>query len=153
VIATNAAGFLFGAILLVAARFVPQLVSALAFWLLLSALAAAFGADLIAWFLRGIRAVELDGEALTLLRGRQRSPRRIERTSVYRVRSRRRWGGRAIELRLRQRAFRSPLRGVRSAMTELLTRLLRRDRVLIRDDAFDRSAFAALAERLAAWEG
>lgn len=152
-IATNAAGFLFGTALLVVARLVPQLVSPLAFWLLFAALAAAFGVDLLAWFLRGIRAIELDGGALTLYRGRQRSPQRIERTSVSRVRVRRRWGGRAIEIMLRQASPRISAGGVRSAAAALLERLLRRDRVLLRDDAFDRAAFADLAVRLSTWEG
>jgi len=152
-IATNAAGFLFGAALLVVVRLVPQLLSPLAFWLLLAGLAAAFGADLLAWFLRGIRLIELDGGTLTLHRGRQRSSQRIERTSISRARVRRRWGGQAIEIRLRQPALRSSAGGVRSAATALLGRMLRRNRVLIRDDAFDRSAFAALADRLASEEG
>jgi hypothetical protein len=133
--AIGAAGFALGAVLLVAARLVPQLVSPLAFWLLAAALAAGFGVDLLAWYFRGIRAIELDGDTLVLRRGRGRSVRRIPRASVRVVRSRRTWGGRTIELRLRGAG-----------------RLPRRGRTVLRDDAFDREAFADLADRLESWE-
>lgn len=133
ILAIDAAGFLLGAAVLVAARFVPQLVSPLAFWLLLGALAAGFGADLLRWQKRGIRAIELDGETLVLSRGRARSVQRIERAIVLSVATHRRWGGRSIEIHCR-----GPGRCART---------------LLRDDAFDRAAFAELARRLAAWEG
>jgi hypothetical protein len=156
-IAIDASGFLLGALLLVAVRFVPQLVSPLAFWLLLSTLAAAFGADLLGWFLQGVRAIELDGNTLILRRGRRRSLQRIERASVRRVVSRRRWGGQTLEIRLRQLTARSGTRTVKGVLASLRERLMwrftRRDRVLLRDDAFDRRGFADLAGRLAAWEG
>jgi hypothetical protein len=128
--ATGAAGFALGAILLVAARFVPQLISPLAFWLLLAALAAGFGVELLLWASRGVRAIELDGDTLSLWGGRTRSIQRIERSAVRTVRSRRSWGGNSIELTF-------PDRG----------------RTMLRDDAFDRDAFAGLADRLAAWGG
>ena len=88
--AIGAAGFLLGVALLVAARFVPQLISPLAFWLLVAALVAGFGVDLFLWFSRGVRAIELDGDTLIIHRGRRRFVRqRIERTSVRSVRLRR----------------------------------------------------------------
>jgi predicted membrane metal-binding protein len=148
--AIDAAGFLIGAILLVAVRFVPQLISPLAFWLLLSALAAGFGVDLILWFSRGIHAIELEGDTLTLHRGHRRSVRqRVERTSVRCVRARRSWGGQVVEIRLRRYGD----RGIARLLSRLVSRLLGQDRVLLRDDAFDREAFAVLTERLAVWKG
>jgi hypothetical protein len=127
--AIDAAGFALGAVLLVAARFIPQLVSPLAFWLLAAALAAGFGVDLLAWFFRGIRAIELDGDTLVLRRGRGRSVQRIPRASVRGVRARRSWRGQTIELKRRGLSC-----------------------VVLRDDAFDREAFAGLADRLASWK-
>jgi hypothetical protein len=143
--AIEAAGFALGAALLVAARFVPQLVSPLAFWLLAAALAAGFGVDLLLWISRGVRAIELDGDTLALRRGRGRTVQRIERASVVGVRSRRSWGGRAIELILRGAGGPSVAR--------LARQLLRRDRVVLKDDAFDREAFARLAGLLSTWGG
>jgi hypothetical protein len=146
--AIDAAGFLAGAILLAALRFVPQLLSPLAFWLLLAALAAAFGADLFLWQSRGIRAIELDGEALSLHRGRRRPVRQIiERSSVRGVRARRRWGSRVVEIRLR----RPDERGIARLASRAFSRLTGQDRVLLREDAFDREAFAELARLLAGW--
>ena len=140
----DAAGFALGAVLLVAARLVPQLISPLAFWLLAAVLAAGFGVDLLAWILRGIRAIELDGDTLVLRRGRGRREQRIALASVREVRSRRSWGGRAIEL-IRRGTGGPPV-------ARLARHLLRRDRVVLRDDAFDREAFAGLADRLASRE-
>jgi len=148
--ALDAAGLLLGVALLVAARLVPQLVSPLAFWLLLAALVAAFAVDFLAWFVRGVRAIELDGDALVVRRGRGRSPERIERASICRVRTRRSWGGRVIELRRRLPRARAA-RPLGRAPATLVARLLRRDRVLLREDAFDRSRFSDLAELLAGW--
>ena len=146
--AIDAAGFLAGAILLAALRLVPQLVSPLAFWLLLAALAAAFGVDLVLWFSRGIHAIELDGSTLTLHRGRRRPVRQlVERPSVRCVRTRRSWGAPAVEIRLR----RDGNRGIVRVASGLFSRLTSKDRVLLREDAFDREAFAELARLLAAW--
>jgi hypothetical protein len=152
--AIDATGFLIGTVLLIAVRFVPQLISALAFWLLLVALAAGFGIDLLLWFSRGIHAIELDGDTLTLHRGRRHSIRQlIERASVRSVRSRRSWGGQTVEIGLQRPAVQSAARRDESVTARLVSRLLGRDRVLLRDDVFDREAFAGLAERLAAWKG
>ena len=146
--AIDVAGFLAGAVLLAALRFVPQLVSPLAFWLLLAALAAAFGVDQFLWFSRGIHAIELDGDTLTLHRGRRPSVRHlIERPSVRGVRARRSWGGQAVEIRLR----RDENRGIAHLASRLFSRLAGQDRVMLREDAFDREAFAELARLLAAW--
>jgi hypothetical protein len=133
VLAIDAAGFLFGVALLTGARFVPQLISPLAFWLLFAALAAAFGSDGLRWLLRGVRRIELDGDTLTLRTGIRRASQRIERAEVRAVRARRGWGGQAVVLKI----------GGRSG----------RRRIVLRDDAFVRTAFAGLVERLAAWEG
>jgi hypothetical protein len=148
--AIDAAGFLAGAVVLAALRFVPQLVSPLAFWLLLAALAAAFGVDLFLWHSRGIHAIELDGDTLAIHRGGRRSVRQlIERTSVCGVRVRRSWGGQSVEIRLR----RDGDRGFARRTSRRFPPLTRKGRVLLREDAFDRKAFAGLAERLAAWKG
>lgn len=131
-VAVDVAGFVFGAVLLVAIRLIPQLLSPLAFWLLLAALAAAFAVDLLAWHLRGVRSIELGGDTLTLRRGRLPAVRRIERASVRGIRSRRRWGGRVLTITLRAAKPRET-------------------RVRLRDDAFAPADFAMLADRLRAW--
>lgn len=150
-IALDAAGLLLGAAVLVAARLVPQLVSPLAFWLLIAALVSAFAVDFLVWFVHGVRAIELDGDALVVRRGRERSPERIERASVSRVRTRRSWGGRVIELRLRRLPRSRAACRTGKELAALVARLLRRDRVQLREDAFDRSRFSDLAGLLAGW--
>jgi hypothetical protein len=127
-VAVDGAGFVLGAVLLVAIRLIPQLLSPLAFWLLLAALAAAFAVDVFTWHLRGVRSVELDGDLLTLRSGSLPVVRRIERATVREVRSRRRWGGGVLTIRLRT--------GVR---------------LRLRDDAFDPAEFASLTRRLSSW--
>jgi predicted membrane metal-binding protein len=149
--AIDAGGFLLGVVLLVAARLVPQLISPLAFWLLFAALVCAFGVDFLFWLMRGVRAIELNGDVLTLRRGRSRTVQRIERASVRSARSRRSWGGRVIQIRLQQPGGRGAGLPVGYPFQRLRARLLRRDRVLLRDDAFDREAFASLAELLTGW--
>ncbi len=128
-VALDVTGFVLGAALLVAIRLIPQLISPLAFWLLLAALAAAFALDVLRWLLRGVRSVELAGDTLTLRSGRLPAVRRIERAAVREARSRRRWGGRTLAITLRTGG-----------------------RLRLGDDAFDPAAFALLAERLSAWE-
>ena len=138
-------------VLLVAARLVPQLISPLAFWLLFAALVCASGVDFLLWFTRGVRAIELNGDVLTLRRGRTRTVQRIERASVRSMRSGRSWGGRVIQIRIRQAGSPGAGRPVGYLIPRLLSRLLGRDRVLLRDDAFDREAFASLATLLTGW--
>jgi hypothetical protein len=127
-VAIDGAGFALGAALLAGLRLIPQLLSPLAFWLLLAALAAAFAGDFLYWHLRGVRSVELDGDVLTLQSGRLPAVRRIERAAVREVRSRRRWGGLALTI--------MPRTG---------------NRIRLRDDAFDPAEFASLAGRLRVW--
>jgi hypothetical protein len=134
-VAVDAAGFVLGAALLVAIRLVPQLLSPLAFWLLLAALAVAFAVDFLWWHLRGVRSVEIDGDVLTLRSGRLPAVRRIERAMVREVSPRRRWGGHALTIRLRGFGRRGA-RGLR---------------VRLRDDAFDPAEFASLVARLSSW--
>lgn len=119
-----------GAAALGIARLIPRLLSPLAFWLLLAALVAALGTGQLAWHLCGVRAAELDGDALTLRRGR--GALRIDRGAVLGVRKRR--GGRLLVV---------SARGVRG----------RRFRVPLSDEAFDPAEFAALAGRLCSWTG
>jgi hypothetical protein len=78
-------------------------------------------------------------------RGRRRTVQRIDRASVFSVRSRRSWGSQAIQLFIRGPSVPLAARFVRG--------LMRRDRVVLRDDVFDREAFADLARRLATWKG
>jgi hypothetical protein len=134
-VAVDGAGFVLGAALLVAIRLIPQLISPLAFWLLLAALAAAFAVDFLWWHLRGVRTVELDGDVLTLRSGRLPALRRIERAMVRGVLSRRRWGGHVLTIVLRN----------------VCRRGARGSRVRFRDDAFDTAEFLVLTERLRAW--
>jgi hypothetical protein len=127
--AVDAGAALAGAAVLVALRLVPQLLSPLAFWLLLGVVWAGFAADFLVRWLRGVRALCVEGETLLLLAGARRTMRRIPRQQVSRVRVRRRWGGKRLEVHLHGR--RRPL--------------------AISDDAFVRSDFDRLTTLLAAW--
>lgn len=129
----------------------PQLISPLAFWLLLAVLAAAFGTDLIVWLRRGVHAIDLDGDTLLLRRGHQRTVQRIELASVRSVRSRRSWGGQAVEIVLHGQGAQAPAGTIARLSARVLSRLARSDRVVLRDDAFDRDAFRTLADRLGGW--
>jgi hypothetical protein len=58
-----------------------------------------------------------------------------------------------IEIRLQQQKGRGAGHRLENVIPRLLPRLFRRDRVLLRDDVFDREAFADLVGRLAGWKG
>jgi hypothetical protein len=127
VAAIDAVAAALAAAALVLLRLVPQVLSPLAFGLLLALSVAGFGADFARWLIRGVRAVGIDGDALVLLEGRRR--RRIGREEVSEVTVLRRWGGRRIELALAGG----------------------RRRVVISDDGYSRADFERLSSLLAAW--
>jgi len=128
IIATDAAAFLIGMILLCALSLVPKALSALALWLLLAGLAIGLGMDVLLWFFRGIRSVELSDDAITMYRGRGLESRRIERHMVRDVTVTRRLGRRTAML--------------------LLTS---KEKVRITEDAFPREAFARFLNALCGW--
>ncbi len=131
--AVDAGAAALGTALLVALRLIPQLLSPLAFGLLLACLLAGFGVDFLAWWLRGIRAVGLEADGLLLVRGARRASQRIDRTEISAVRVRRRWAVRRIEITLSAKAPG------------------RRRRVVLTDDVFSGPDFERLASQLAAW--
>lgn len=128
IIATDAAAFLIGMVLLCALSLVPKALSALALWLLLAGLAIGLGMDVLLWFFRGIRSVELSDDAITMYRGRGLESRRIERHMVRDVTVTRRLGRRTAML--------------------LLTS---KEKVRITEDAFPREAFARFLNALCGW--
>ena len=129
-IATNVAGFMAGAILLFSLSRIPTLLSTLALVVLILALALLFGLDIAAWYRRGIRSVELDGDALIVCRGKSLRAQRIERARVSGIR---------IVYRL----------GRRTAILDLASRRALR----IAEDAFPRESFARFLSALEGWRG
>jgi hypothetical protein len=89
------------AALLLLARLVPALVSVLAVVLLSAAVAAGLTAEVLVWQARGIRSVEIDGDTLTVYRGRTLAAQAVARASVTALRAARRWGGRIAVLTLK----------------------------------------------------
>jgi membrane protein implicated in regulation of membrane protease activity len=130
ILATDAAAFLIGVVLLCALSIVPKTISALALWLLIAGLAAGLGMHVLLWFYRGIRSMELSDEALTVYRGRGLVSHRCERRMVTNLRVTRRLGRRAAVL--------------------LLTS---RERVRITEDAFPQEAFGRFLNALCGWGG
>ena len=128
IIATDAAAFLIGMVLLCALSLVPKALSALALWLLLAGLAIGLVMDVLLWFFRGIRSVELSDDAITMYRGRGLESRRIERHMVRDV---------TVTRRL----------GRRTAMILLTSK----EKVRITEDAFPREAFARFLNALCGW--
>jgi hypothetical protein len=127
-IASDLVAFVLITIVLLAVFLIPTLLSLLAFSLLSLCVGIGFGVDIALWFRRGIRSVELDDEALTLYRGKELVPRRIERKTV---------GGVAIRRVI----------GRRSAVV----RLSDGKRVRIPEDAFPPEAFARFLAALESW--
>lgn len=84
--------------LLLLARLVPSLVSLLAVALLSAAAAAGLAAEVLVWRARGIRSVQLDGDTLTVYRGRALAAQEVARAAVTALRTVRRWGGRVAVL-------------------------------------------------------
>ena len=84
-IATDAASFLIAAVLLLIVSRIRSLLSPLAVVILITCLAIGFGFDVLIWFLKGIRSIELDDESLTIYRGPSLEMRRIDRGMVTAV--------------------------------------------------------------------
>jgi len=130
-VATDAAGFLVGAVLLFAASRIPSILSPLALALLVAALALGFGIDVAVWLRRGVRSIELREDRLTLFRGRAIRAEVYARETVSGIRAVRRLG--------RHSAVLSVPRGSR------------RRRLRIREDAFPREAFDHFLAALGKW--
>ena len=107
---------------------IPMLVSALARGLLIALLAIGFGLDILHWWRRGIRTVELDDTTLTVFRGRSLAPQRVERGEVRRIRI-------------------PPRPGRRVAILTVIGG----QRLVIAEDAFPREAFARFLTALREW--
>ena len=99
VLAATAGAFVLGAILVVLAALVPSLISWLAAGLVILALAAIGGTEIVLWFKSGIRSIEIDADTLTLYRGAALRPERIPRASARAVRTVRRFGRRIAVVR------------------------------------------------------
>ena len=98
-IATNAASFAIAAVLILLLSRIRSVLSPLAVVILITCLAIGFGFDVLTWFLKGIRSIELDDESLTLYRGPSLEMQRINRGTVTAVSLRRRlWRRGAVVL-------------------------------------------------------
>jgi hypothetical protein len=128
IIATDAAAFLMGVLLLSALFLVPGMISALALWLLVAGLAVGLALHVLLWFFRGIRFLELFDETLTVYRGRNLKSRCVPRLTVSQVTVTR-------------------LLGRRTAVLLLISR----KKVRIPEDAFPREAFARFLDALFEW--
>jgi hypothetical protein len=127
-IASDLIAFLLILVVLLAIFLIPALMSLLAFGLIALCVGIGFGVDIVLWFRRGIRAVALDEDALTLHRGRGLAELRVERRAVAGVRVRRVIGRRLAVVRLRDG---KPVR--------------------IPEDAFPPEAFARFLSALETW--
>ncbi len=100
IFATDLAAFLFAALIVVLASRIPALISPLAVAVAVAALAVAFGSDVALWLYKGIRTIELDGQTLTLFRGRELTQQVITRQEIIAVTTRRRFRRRVVVVRL-----------------------------------------------------
>ncbi len=78
---------------------VRVLLSPLAFWLLSAAVLVGFALDVAAWYWKGVRAVEVDDDLLTVYRGRSLSAQAFSRSSIVRLKVTRFPGARRVRLR------------------------------------------------------
>jgi hypothetical protein len=79
---TDAASFAIGAILLLLVSRIRPLLSPLAVVILIACLAGGFAFDVLIWYMKGIRSIELDDESLALYRGPSREAQRILRGQI-----------------------------------------------------------------------
>ena len=100
ILATDAVAFLFGALIVLLASRIRALISPLAVVFVIAALAAAFGADVTLWLYRGIHAIELDDQTLTLFRGREFRRQIINRHDIVAMTTKRRFLRRVVVVRL-----------------------------------------------------
>ena len=89
-ITTDAASFAAAAAILLAVSRIRSLLSPLAVIILISCLALGFGLDVLIWYARGVRSIELDEESLTVYRGPRLEMQRFTREMVTAVSLRRR---------------------------------------------------------------
>jgi hypothetical protein len=127
-IATDAASFVIGAVLLLLVSRIRSFLSPLAVAVLITCLALGFGFDVLIWFLKGIRSIELDDESLTLYRGPSLEMQRINRGMVMAVSIRSRLGRRGAVVLLGERR-----------------------RLRIAEDAFPKEPFERFLSTLAGW--
>jgi hypothetical protein len=127
-IATDLIAFVLAAALVLLLTRIPMLLSPLAAALLVAALAALFGVEILVWFRHGIRSVEMDDASVTIFRGPGFFPRRIERGSIARIRIPRRPGRRVV-----------------------IVKVSAGDRITIAEDAFPREAFARFLSAIGSW--
>lgn len=127
-IATDAASFAIGAVLLLLASRIRSLLSPFAVVILIACLAIVFGLDILIWFLKGIRSIDLNDESLTLYRGPSLEMQRIDLEMVTAVSVRSRLGRRGAVLLLDAK-----------------------HKLRIAEDAFPREAFARFLSALAGW--
>ncbi len=100
ILATDAAAFLVGALLVLLISRIRALISPLAVTVVIAALALAFAGDIVLWLYRGIRSIELDDQSITLLRGKDLEPQVLARHQVVSVEIGRRFLRRVAILRL-----------------------------------------------------
>jgi hypothetical protein len=127
--ATDGAAFLIIVLLLFGASRIRILLSPLAVLALSLLTAAGFGAHVWLWLRRGIHAVEVDDDSITVYRGSARAAQRLERGAIESIRVVNRLGWRAIVVHPRSG------RGIR-----------------IGEDAFPREDFLKACGVLGAWK-
>jgi len=98
-IVTDAAVLVLVEALLFGVGRVRVLLSPLAFWLLSAVAVVGFALDVAAWFWRGIRAVDVDADVLTVYRGPSLSAQAFPRSSIVRLKVTRFPGARGVRLR------------------------------------------------------
>lgn len=98
-IATDAASLLVAEVILFALSRIRLLFSPLAYLLLGLGVLIGFAADVGLWFWKGVRALELTDELLTVFRGPALSPETVQRSVILRARISRLPGSRSVRLR------------------------------------------------------
>lgn len=98
-IVTDAAVLVLVEALLFGVGRVRVLLSPLAFWLISAVIIVGFALDVAAWFWRGIRAVDVDADVLTVYRGPSLSAQAFPRSSIDRLKVTRFPGARGVRLR------------------------------------------------------
>ena len=98
-VATDAAALLVAEVILFVLSRVRVLLSPLAFLLLGLGVLLGFAADVGLWFWKGVRAVELSDDLLTVYRGPSLAPEAVQRSVILSARISRLPGGRSVRLR------------------------------------------------------
>jgi len=127
-IATDGASFAIAAVLVLLVSLIRSFLSPLAVFILIAGLAIGFGFDILTWFLKGIRSIELDDQSLTVYRGPSLEMQCINRGMVTAV-------------CLRNRLWR---RGA-------LVLLGPKKKVWVAEDPFPREPFTRFLSALAEW--